>query len=569
MSWTGAIADAECAAFWESSSLTERPDTLNRIKVTGVEVPWQTLPALLDGVAATASGQSGIEIDGRFLTYREIASLARCVAANLQTRGLNAGDRVCSLMGNRHEVLLTWFGVVMAGGVWVPINTGLIGQDLAYTIEDAAPTLLIVDAEHLDRVSDPVLARALPVGRYLIGGPPPAGWQPFERLLDSNPVHRPIELQPSDPAAIIYTGGTTGLPKGVVLPHFAMICGGMRYGEAMQAGPADRHFSVSPLFHAGGLTISVLGPMMAGMCSTIDRNFSLSNYWQRVRESRATIINPIGVILTLLCRQEPKASDRSHSVRVCLGVTGQLPEGIPAEFSRRFGIEVVNIYALTEASGAMIVYNTIGSPKPESNGCRSHWVDIGIVDPLGQQLAPHQMGEIVLRPKLPCTFMLGYHNNESGTLRVLRDLWLHTGDLGFLDEDGYLYFRGREAHWLRRRGENISAYELESIISQYPGLKELAVVGVPSEIGEEEVKLFVVPESATAFDPAELVLWCGERMATFKVPRFIELLPALPRSTAKREVERHVLRGMKNDGAWDREKVFGRRMPSRQRAARQ
>ena len=112
------------------------------------------------------------------------------------------------------------------------------------------------------------------------------------------------------------------------------------------------------------------------------------------------------------------------------------------------------------------------------------------------------MGEIVLRPKVPCTFMLGYHNNESGTLRVLRDLWLHTGDLGFLDDDGYLYFRGREAHWLRRRGENISAYELESIISQYPGLKEIAVVGVPSEIGEEDVKLFVVPESSTAFDPA-------------------------------------------------------------------
>ena len=121
------------------------------------------------------------------------------------------------------------------------------------------------------------------------------------------------------------------------------------------------------------------------------------------------------------------------------------------------------------------------------------------------------MGEIVLPPKVPCTFMLGYHNNESGTLRVLRDLWLHTGDLGFLDDDGYLYFRGREAHWLRRRGENISAYELESIISQYPGLKEIAVVGVPSEIGEEDVKLFVVPESSTAFDPAELVLWCAER----------------------------------------------------------
>ena len=197
--------------------MTESSDPLSRIKVAGVEAPWQTLPALVDGVAATAPGQSGIEIDGRFLTYREIATLARCVAANLQTCGLNAGDRVCSLMGNRHEALLTWFGVVMAGGIWVPINTGLLGEDLAYTIQDAAPALLIVDAEHLDRVSDPALARALPARRYLIGGPPPAGWEPFERLLDANHSYRPVKPAAIGSGGDHLTGGTTGLPKGVVL----------------------------------------------------------------------------------------------------------------------------------------------------------------------------------------------------------------------------------------------------------------------------------------------------------------------------------------------------------------
>ena len=148
---------------------------------------------------------------------------------------------------------------------------------------------------------------------------------------------------PVDAAVIIYTGGTTGMPKGVVLPHFAMIGGAIRYGEAFGASAADRHFGVSPLFHAGGLTISVLGPMYAGMSTTIDSVFSLGKYWMRVRESRATIINPIGVILTLLCKQAPTALDCSHQVRVCIGVTGQLPQDIPEKFSRRFGIEIVHI----------------------------------------------------------------------------------------------------------------------------------------------------------------------------------------------------------------------------------
>ena len=535
-----------------------------RLRVAGAEVQWQTLPELLQW-AATLPVDRGVEIDGQFQSYAEIDRCSRLVAANLRHLGVKPGDHVCTLMSNRAEVLPAWFGTVMAGAIWVPLNTGVVGQDLLHVLTDAMPVAVIVDTEHVETLESQGVGETCPALRFLIGmpmGSTKPGWKPYQDLLVPGRASINLRLTPGDPAVIIYTGGTTGLPKGVVLPHFAMICGGIRYGEAFAATSQDRHFGVSPLYHAGGLTISVLGPMIAGMTSTVERSFSLSNYWRRVRESGATIINPIGVILTLLCRQAASAADRDHAVRACIGVTGQLPEGIPAEFSRRFGIRIVNIYALTEASGAMIVYNTLDSPRPDANGRASHWVDIAVHDTSGQPLPPNQIGTIVLRPKIPYTFMLGYHNNDAATLKVLSNLWLHTGDLGMLDEDGYLHFCGREAHWVRRRGENISAYEVEGIISQFPGIAELCLVGVPADIGEEEVKAFIVTEPGIRIDPVELDHWCAQRMAGFKVPRFVEFVESLPRSAAKREPERYKLRAMPNDAAWDREKVLGRRAPA-------
>ncbi len=535
-----------------------------RIKVAGKDVRWQTLPEMLEGVAASTSDEKGIEIDGRFVSYRDLHVLAQRMAANLVALGIKPGDIICSLMRSRVEALATWFGAVMAGAIWTPVNTGLVGQDLAHIFHSSSPAVLVVDQDHLARLAEAGISR-LPEHRYIVGAEQPIpDYADFEFLIADGPSPPSVVVGPSDPAVIIYTGGTTGMPKGVVLPHFAMIGGAMRYGEAFGASPEDRHFGVSPLFHAGGLTISVLGPMHAGMSSTIDSTFSLGNYWRRVRESRATIINPIGVILTLLCRQEPSELDRRHLVRICIGVTGQLPQDIPAEFSKRFGIEIVNIYSLSEASGAMIIYNERNSRQPESNGRSNYWADVAVVNAFDQPLQAEEIGEIVLRPKVPFSFMLRYHNNSEGTLSVLRNLWLHTGDLGYLDQDGYLFFLGREAHWLRRRGENISAYEIESIISQYPGISELAIVGVPAEIGEEEVKLFVVPEAGSKIDPVDITYWCADRMAGFKVPRFIEFVSELPRSTAKREVERHTLRAMPNVSAWDREKIFGRKLPARE-----
>ena len=211
----------------------------------------------------------------------------------------------------------------------------------------------------------------------------------------------------------------------------------------------------------------------------------------------------------------------------------------------------MNVYSLTESGGTLIVSNPIGSPRPELNGQPWGWCEVSIRGDGDEELSAGETGEICLRPTVPWTFMTGYFKSPDRTLECLRNLWLHTGDMGHLTEDGYLVFTGRQAHWMRIRGENVSAYEIEGVISQYPGIDEAIVVGVPSQMGEEEAKLFVILADGAEFDPVALVTWCEERLAPFKVPRFVEVIDEFPRSSAKREVERHKLRERSNEGAWD------------------
>ena len=291
----------------------------------------------------------------------------------------------------------------------------------------------------------------------------------------------------------------------------------------------------------------------------LERWFSASRFWERARETGATIIDPIGTMVTVLCQQPSSQLDRRHKVRVSLGALNQVPTGVAEEFRTRFGIDIVHVYSLSESGGVLIVHNKVGSLKPNANGKPWGWCEIMIAGEHDRPLPPNDIGEITLRPTLPYTFMLGYLNNPNATVCVTRNLWLHTGDLGYLDEDGYLYFTGRQIHWLRTRGENVSAYEVEELISGREGVSEAIVIGVPAPLGEEDVKAFIVPADGCTIDPVALFAWCESRMARFKLPRYIELVTDFPRSSSKREVERHKLKLLSNADAWDAESVFGRR----------
>jgi crotonobetaine/carnitine-CoA ligase len=519
------------------------------MRIAGKEVPWNSIHALLRARAEQHGDAPRVDVAGTLTSWGEIDRESDRMAAALSVSGVGPGDRVCSMMDGRIEQLIVWFGTVKLGAIWVPLNTGLVGDDLFYTVRDAAPKALFVEADTAARFRDWPDDVPLPSAR--ISTEAADGFQPWSRFVSSGAGLPHADVAPQDAGVIIYTGGTTGRPKGVVMPHFAFLAAGYRFRDAFDVGADDHQYSVLPLFHVGGTMLGVMGPLVTDIPTTLERRFSATRFWARARSRDATLIDPVGTMVTVLTQQPENHAERDHRVRASVGVTGQVPPGVAPTFSRRFGIKMVNLYSLTEAGGVLITYAKPDSAQPDAHGEPGRWADFRVVDSVDQEKPPGEIGEIVLRPRVPYTFMLRYHNDPVRTLECWSNLWLHTGDLGRVDDRGFLHFVGRQAHWLRCRGENVSAYEVESVACACPGVAEAAVVGVPAELGEEDVKIFIIPAENAALTPEAVIEWCAARLARFKVPRFVEFVRTLPRSAAKQEIERHKLRALSNDNAWD------------------
>jgi crotonobetaine/carnitine-CoA ligase len=516
----------------------------------GRRAQWPALPPLLKQKAFDRGGVVALEVAGKELTYGEWNRLSDLVAANLSRIGLAKGDRIAVLLNNSIEQILVWYGAAKRGVVSVMINAALVGDDLRNTLSNAAPLAIVADGQTHKNIllSDPSFGR-LPT--FVVG-------ENFDELLQPVDLQPDVELRPSDPATILYSGGTTGLPKGILLTHFSYIAGGYRYRDFWAPRPGDIHLSVMQLYHAGAQYGAAIAPLFEDVKGVIERRFSASTYWRRVCETGATIIDPLGTMLPFLSSQPPGPYDRAHKVRACWFATAHLPAAQRECFEERFGVRLFpGTYAQTECGGNYMVsgrFNDANHPIG-AVGKSWGWVDIRIADELGDPVPAGTVGEILMRPLVADMFMLGYHRDPHRTAEVTRNFWLHTGDLGRLDESGYLYFEGRKAHWMRRRGENISAYEVENVLARHPAVREVVVIGVPAEIGgEEEVKAFVILEEGFDVSPATIHQWCTTRMTPFKIPRFIELVQDLPRSAAKREVERAKLRQLSNALAWDAER---------------
>ena len=284
------------------------------------------------------------------------------------------------------------------------------------------------------------------------------------------------------------------------------------------------------------------------------RWWSASRFVQVAKYFQATVIDPfVGMIATLL--QTPAGpDDRSLQKATLIGGLGgcdPVAMRIRAEFESRFDCRTFDLYGFTEITGLVAVETETHARKPGSSGRLTGWYDVHIADPEDAELPIGQTGEILVRPKVPFTAALGYHKKPEATVSTWRNLWIHTGDLGYLDQDGYLYYVGRKNHFLRRRGELISAAEIENVLMNAPGVVEVAVTAARSEFGEDEVRAFVVTKQKDDFHPQQLVDYCRERIASFKVPRYIDVMDALPRSGAKREIERFRLQQRGLSLAWD------------------
>lgn len=522
-----------------------------------------TLRGISELRAVDSADKPFLILDEEVVAYAEFDRRVNRVAHGLSALGVERGTTVALLLSNREELLLSWFAVAKLGGVAVPVNVAFLAPEVRYVLEHSRAALLVTEPDLYGRAVVPVRDGLSALrGVVMAGGEPPlASDSRFADLLAGSPAPPPPLFVDAarDPFTILYTSGTTGYPKGCVLPQSYFPLNGAAICHGMAIGSDDRLLMPLPLFHVNA-EITVLGAMVNRAAYVLRPRFSATAFWDEARRYRATAFNHVGTMISILLKHEPEPRDRDHVLRVACG--GGAPAQRIPEFQQRFGVELVELYATTESCmDTMGHAATPGGAQPAGSAGRAVWFkEVAIRGPGGEFLSPGEIGEIVTRPKLPGTMMLEYFREPEATAEALRDGWFHSGDLGRLDAAGYLTFVDREKHIVRRAGENISSLEVERVLKEHPAVLEVAVVPVQDEIRGEEVKACVVlrPEHRERFDPADLLASCAGRLAPFKVPRYVKVYEALPVTETQR-IKKVELKAEPEPlaGAYDREAAGG------------
>lgn len=507
---------------------------------------------------ASLGGKVAVVLKDETITFSALAEAANRVGAALQSLGVGKGQVVASYMHNSIDHIILWFGCAKIGAVWAPINIALINLDLAFTITEADARVVVVDhdlAANYEAIRDQV--RRPDRIEVLRGSAPEpgSGWMPFSELLAASADEPAAEVGWSDPAGMIFTGGSTGMPKAVLVPNGWFFAGACRYREMFSPGADDVHLGIGPMYHAIGSAVDVFAPFYFGMTTVKMPWFSASQTWDIARKNNCTISCITGAAMLALLAQPERPNDGDNPLRIVAGGTGSIPPDAGERFKTRFSLDRLEIYGQTETGPLGCISQRTSDRPYHALGKGNGWVDIMVADDDDNACPPGGVGQILLRPRFPSTFMIGYHGRPEKVVESWRNLWFHTGDLGRLDANGYLHFEGRMAHLIRRRGENIAAIEVEKAILDNPAVLRCAVVGVPGDLGDEDVKVWLELRPGHSLEPLDVVKWCEERIAYFKVPRYVEFSDALPLSASKGEVERYKLAGLGVGAAWDRESI--------------
>jgi crotonobetaine/carnitine-CoA ligase len=510
-----------------------------------------TLPQILERRAELTPERRFVTLGEESLTFADFAGRAAKAAAALADSGVRRGDRVAVMMSNSVTFLELWFGTALLGGVLVPINTGLRGDSLSYVVEHSAPTVLACGAELATACDDALPGGALPTPRFAFGGVG-GSWQPGEGwLAGAYALPQRPRLDPGDPASILYTSGTTGRPKGAINPQNVFGLTGSEYcREHVVVGADDVLYTCLPLFHVNAMMLSTMGSLVSGLPLIMDTRFTASGFFDQLRRHGVTVFNYVGAMLTMIFKQPERESDSVNPARIAVG--GAAPAELWPQFERRFGVSIREIYGLTE-TGCYCVGSPPDDPRVGKIGRPVSWSEIRIEDEDGGQAPIGEPGEIAIRSRRPDVLFKGYYKDPEATAEAMRGGWFHSGDRGRLDPDGYFVFLDRIKDVIRRRGENISSFEVERVLNDHGAVAESAVVGVPSELGEEDVMAVIALTPGSRVAPEELIAHCEGRMAPFMVPRYVRFVEALPK-TATARVQKYLLREEPvGPGDWDRE----------------
>jgi carnitine-CoA ligase len=498
-------------------------------------------------------------------TYREAAATAATLAAALAAVGVAPGDRVAFLVPNRMERIDLFFACARLGAVQVPLNTFLKGEFLRHQLADSGAATAVVDGPGLAALAP--LLPALPALGRLIVLYDDAGDGTVPAVPASVEVIRFAELDawstgdpdlprpgPSDLAAIVYTSGTTGPSKGCRINQGYYVHIGAAWQAALELRADDVYLTAFPLFHLSGQALALMATLHRGATLILEPAFSASTFMERAGSVGATVVMGVGAMAQAVLATPPSDADRSHSVRLCSWIP--LPEARQLEFEERFGTAVsAEGYGQTEC--APVTFSPAsGERRRATAGRPAPWLDVRIVDGDDVEVAPGEVGEIVVRPLEPDSLFSGYWGRAAETVAAFRNLWHHTGDYGRMDAEGYVTFVDRKKDALRRRGENVSSMELEAAILAHPRIAEVAVHAVESAATEDDVKACVVPAAGEAeLTPDELFGFFAEHLPYFAVPRYVELVPELPKNALGR-VLKHELRARGvTPATWDFEKL--------------
>jgi len=489
--------------------------------------------------------------DGRAVTYVELLQDVRSTAVGLRRLGVQQGHHVLVWLPNSYAAMKVWFAINYLGAVYVPMNVAYRGGILEHAIALSDASLAIAHFELMDRLLFVDRARLEKVVVLFGEGPDIPGLEIFGPSALAGDATEEIEpgrpIEPWDKQSIIYTSGTTGPSKGVVssYAHLFTMSGPQSFTYLTSD---DRWLLALPLFHVGG-TCFVYAMLSRGASIAIVPGFSTSQFWDYVRATKATSTLLLGVMAPFLLKAPETDRDRDHTLRTCC-MLPLVPETLA--FSQRFNVEVFTCFNMTETNMPIV-----SAANPDVSGTcgrrRSEEIELLVVDDNDCEVPPGVTGELLVRTTRPWTMMTEYYKNPEATARAWRNGWFHTGDNFKRDEDGNYFFVDRKKDAIRRRGENVSSFEVENEALRHPSIREAAAVAVPSETSEDEILLVVSLKEGAALDPLDLLRFMEPRMAHFMVPRYIRIIPDLPK-TPTNKVQKNSLR---EDGitreCWDRE----------------
>jgi len=516
------------------------------------------LDALAHRLATDPDGPY-LDFAGTVLSAQDVDASSDRLAHALARLGVQRGDRVATLLENSPEQVVSFFGTLKLGAIQVPINTAYKGEFLRHQLADSGARVVIVQGDFASRVAV-VTHPTLPELRAVIvtGEPdtpiPDVPVHAWTTVLDDAPSGPPppAGVAPADLACFIYTAGTTGPSKGCMLPHNYIVCLADQIARAWQRRPDDVVLTPLPLFHFNAISICVVGTLVTGGTAGITRRFSVSQFWPEVQRTKATIVSLLGSPAILIADAADHPDQPGHRLRLC--AAAPIPPDTDRIWRERFGCATFSGgYGLTEASLISLLPAGETNQPGAAGKPNRHEFDVAIVDDDDHEVPVGTTGEIVCRPRRPNVMFAGYWGRAEETLAVLRNLWFHTGDLGRLDTDDFLYFVDRKKDYLRRRGENISSFEMERIFHDHEAIRDVAVHSVPSDVGEDDVKVTAVLIDEASITEEALCRWAIDHVPYFAVPRYVEFRPDLPRNPVGRVLKYQLREDGVTPTTWDRE----------------